>query len=121
MKSNRRDHGDSPRRREFKSGREAVNQSVETNLSGFNYGEEHDIYIYIQKIYAHAIYAKLQHWPCLASRLRTMKKLAPMFFDTRMRVIKSKNPRLYIYIYIYRTPVVQWKSRLLPSLSLQGE
>lgn len=47
MKSNRRDHGDSPRRREFKSGREAVNQSVETNLSGFNYGEEHDIYIYI--------------------------------------------------------------------------
>lgn len=51
MKSNRRDHGDSPRRREFKSGREAVNQSVETNLSGFNYGEEHDIYIYIQKIY----------------------------------------------------------------------
>lgn len=75
------------------------------------------IYIYSKDIYAHAIYAKLQHWPCLASRLRPMKKLAPMFFDTRMRVIKSKNPRLYIY----RTPVVQWKSRLLPSLSLQGE
>lgn len=54
MKSNRRDHGDSPRRREFKSGREAVNQSVETNLSGFNYGEEHDIYIYIFKRYIRA-------------------------------------------------------------------
>lgn len=58
------------------------------------------IYIYIFKRYAHAIYVKLQHRPCLASRLRPMKKLAPMFFET-LPVIKSRSKNsVYIYIYI---------------------
>lgn len=75
------------------------------------------VYIYIFKRYAHAIYVKLQHWPCLASRLRPTKKLAPMFFETRARdqIEKSKNPRLYIYIGHL------WFGEKAASSPLQGE
>lgn len=65
---------------------------------------------------AHAIYVKLQHWPCLASRLRPVKKLAPCFSKhaRELPVIKSRNRKILDYIYIYRAPVVQGKSLLLP-------
>lgn len=54
---------------------------------------------------AHAIYVKLQHWPCLASRLRPVKKLAPCFSKhaRELPVIKSRNRKILDYIYISGT------------------
>lgn len=98
---------------------EAVNQSVKTNLSGFNYGEEPGIYIYIQKIRAcHLRQITALAVSCIA--ITPDEKTCPdVFRNARARLNREieKSSTIYIYIHIGHL----WFGEKAASSPLQGE